>query len=102
MIPAFRRRTGGSSRGTHLGREVNVFRRDVLKAGLAAGAVGLAPRLASAEASFSPVPKGWRTFVLTTKVEPTFATRAWIPLPTFEAADWQRPGATSWGGHAKV
>ena len=48
-------------------------RRDMLKAGLAAGAVGLAPRFAAAEANFSPVPKGWRTFVLTTKVEPTFA-----------------------------
>src|SRR3954453_769805 len=76
-------------------------RRDLLKAGVAAGTLGLAPRLASAEVSFAPVPKGWRTFALATKVEPTFATRAWIPLPTFTAADWQQPGDTSWTGNAK-
>jgi transglutaminase-like putative cysteine protease len=77
-------------------------RRDLLKAGLAAGAVGLAPRLASAGIDFTPAPKGWRDFVLVTRVEPTFADRAWIPLPTFEAADWQRPGKVSWTGNAKV
>jgi transglutaminase-like putative cysteine protease len=76
-------------------------RRDVIKAGLAAGALGLAPRLASAEINFSPVAKGWRNFALTTKVEPTFVTQAWIPLPTFAADDWQRPGATNWTGNAK-
>jgi transglutaminase-like putative cysteine protease len=77
-------------------------RRDLLKAGVAAGAIGLAPRLASAEVNFSPVPKGWRTFALTTHVEPTFANKAWIPLPTFTAADWQRPGTTNWTGNAKT
>lgn len=76
-------------------------RRDVLRAGVAAGALGLAPRLASAQVNFSPAPKGWRTFVLTTKVEPVFATKAWIPLPTFVANDWQQPGTTSWTGNAK-
>jgi len=76
-------------------------RRDLLKAGIAGGTIGFAPRLASAEIKFSPVPKGWRTFVLTTTVEPTFATKAWIPLPTFDDDDWQRPGATSWTGNAK-
>ena len=48
------------------------------------------------------MPKGWRTFALTTRVEPNFATKAWIPLPTFAADDWQRPGKTSWTGNAKV
>ena len=76
-------------------------RRDLLKAGIAAGTIGLAPRLASAEGAFSPVPKGWRTFALTTRVEPTFATKAWIPLPTFVADDWQRPGTTNWTGNAR-
>jgi transglutaminase-like putative cysteine protease len=76
-------------------------RRNVLKTGIAAGAVGLVPRLAAAQVDFSPVPKGWRSFALTTKVEPTFATKAWIPLPTFAAADWQRPGDTTWTGNAK-
>ena len=77
-------------------------RRDLLKAGIAASTIGFAPRLASAEVNFSPVPKGWRTFALTTRVEPTFATKAWIPLPSFTAADWQRPGTTNWTGNAKL
>lgn len=79
-------------------------RRDLLKAGVAAGALGLAPRLASAQAvTYAPVPKGWRSYVLTTKVEPTAgATKAWIPLPTFEAPDWQRPGNVTWTGNARV
>ncbi len=79
-------------------------RRDMLKAGLAAGAIGLAPRLVSAQAAtYAPMPKGWRTYVLTTRVEPTAgATKAWIPLPTFEAPDWQRPGAVTWTGNARV
>jgi transglutaminase-like putative cysteine protease len=77
-------------------------RRELLKAGFAAGAIGLAPRLATAEGDFSPVPKGWRTFELTTRVEPTFAPQAWIPLPTFKADDWQRPGNVSWTGNAKL
>jgi transglutaminase-like putative cysteine protease len=76
-------------------------RRDVMKAGLAAGALTLAPRLAAAQVDFSPVPKGWRTFVLTTRLEPTFSSKAWIPLPTLVADDWQRPGATNWTGNAK-
>jgi transglutaminase-like putative cysteine protease len=74
-------------------------RRDIVKAGMAAALVGLAPRLASAQATFNPAPKGWRTFVLTTRVEPQGATKAWIPLPTFEALDWQKPGTVNWTGN---
>ena len=78
-------------------------RRDMLKAGVAAGALGLAPRLASAQVAFAPTPKGWRSYVLTTRLEPMDgATRAWIPLPTFAAADWQRPGNVTWTGNAKI
>jgi transglutaminase-like putative cysteine protease len=78
-------------------------RRDVLKAGIAATAAGLAPRLASADSvNFSPVPSGWRSFAVATRVEPIFASKAWIPLPTFAGADWQRPGNVSWTGNAKV
>ena len=79
-----------------------MIRRDLLKAAAAAGLTGLAPGIAAAQVNFSPVPKGWRTFVLTTRVEPNFATKAWIPLPTFAAEDWQRPGNVSWTGHAKI
>ncbi len=78
-------------------------RRDVLKAGVAAGALGFAPRLASAQASYAPMPKGWRTYVLTARIEPADgATRAWIPLPTFEAWDWQKPGNVAWTGNART
>jgi transglutaminase-like putative cysteine protease len=48
------------------------------------------------------VPKAWRTFALTTRVEPNFASRAWIPLPTFTSDDWQRPGTVNWTGNAKT
>src|ERR1700759_5149963 len=78
-----------------------MLRRNLMKAGVAAGALGLAPRLASAQVTFTPAPKGWRTYVLVTKVEPVFATKAWIPLPTFAADDWQRPGQTNWTGNFK-
>src|SRR2546423_15220744 len=78
-------------------------RRDVLKAGVAAGALGLAPRLASAQVAYTPIPKGWRTYALVARIEPTSgATKAWIPLPTFAADDWQRPGNVTWTGNARV
>jgi transglutaminase-like putative cysteine protease len=77
-------------------------RRELLKAGVAASAIGLVPRLATADSEFTPTPKGWRTFELTTRLEPTFADKAWIPLPTFKADDWQRPGHVTWTGNARV
>jgi transglutaminase-like putative cysteine protease len=78
-------------------------RRDILKAGVAAGGLAIAPRLASAQPTYAPTPKGWRSYALVTRVEPTGGvTKAWIPLPTFEAADWQRPGNVTWTGNARV
>jgi transglutaminase-like putative cysteine protease len=82
-------------------------RRHILKGSLAAGALGLAPRLASAQTAdavvYSPAPKGWRAYTVTSRIEPVDGTtKAWIPLPTFEAADWQRPGDVTWMGNAKV
>ena len=83
-------------------------RRDLMRAGTAAGLFALAPRLAGAQANSSPItyaptPGGWRSFALTATVEPQRgAARAWIPLPTFEAADWQRPGNVTWTGNATV
>jgi len=78
-------------------------RRDVLRTGLVASSAILAPRLATAQVAYTPVPKGWRTFSLTARIEPTGgATQAWIPLPTFEAWDWQKPGNVTWTGNAKV
>ena len=78
-------------------------RRHILKAGAAAGTLALAPRLASAQANYSPAPKGWRTYTLVARIEPAAdATKAWIPLPTFEAWDWQKSGNVTWTGNAKV
>src|SRR5262249_23721210 len=85
-----------------IGRGFRMNRRELLKAGAAAGAIGLVPRLAAADVEFTPVPKGWRTFELTTRLEPTFADKAWIPLPTFKADDWQRPGNVTWTGNARI
>ena len=78
-------------------------RRDMLKTGLASSFAGFAPNFALAQdAIFNPAPKGWRTFILTTTVEPQAgATKAWIPLPTLKAADWQRAGNVSWTGNAQ-
>jgi transglutaminase-like putative cysteine protease len=78
-------------------------RRDILKAGAAAGTLALAPRFASAQVNYSPAPKGWRTYTLVARIEPTAdATKSWIPLPTFEAWDWQKAGNVTWTGNAKV
>ena len=75
-------------------------RRDIFKAGMAAGLVGFAPRLASAQATYNPMPKGWRSFALVTRVEPQGgAHKAWIPLPTYEALDWQKAGPQNWTGN---
>jgi transglutaminase-like putative cysteine protease len=84
-------------------REIEMNRRDILKSSAVAGVLGLMPRLASAQATYAPMPKGWRNYALITRVEPTSGvTKAWIPLPTFEAADWQRPGNVTWTGNARV
>jgi len=80
-----------------------MYRRDILNAGFAAGASVLASRTAFADVVYAPAPKGWRTYALTTRLEPASAvTKAWIPLPTLEAADWQKPGNVSWTGNARV
>jgi transglutaminase-like putative cysteine protease len=78
-------------------------RRDFFKAGAGAATLALAPAVASAEVVYAPAPKGWRTFALTTRIEPQDgASRVWIPLPTFQASDWQKPGDVAWSGNAKL
>ena len=80
-----------------LGKGIEMNRRDMLKAGIAAGTLGLAPRLASAQVDLAPAPKGWRTFVLTTRVEPTLApprrgSRCRPSRPTTGSARATSPG----------
>jgi transglutaminase-like putative cysteine protease len=65
-------------------------RRDVL-AVAAAAALAPLPTLAL-ERRFAPQPNGWRTFEVTTVVEPALAqgaSQVWLPIPSV-AADWQQ------------
>jgi len=80
-----------------------LLRRDLLKSGIVVGAAGISPCIARADVvDFAPAPNGWRAISLTTRVEPAHADKAWIPLPTFKGADWQRPGKTGWTSNASA
>ncbi|PKO57423.1 MAG: transglutaminase, partial [Betaproteobacteria bacterium HGW-Betaproteobacteria-19] len=61
---------------------------------------------ATPAAPFAPSPEaGWRTFELTSRVEPQQAggvLRAWVPLPSVDAAEWFRPMGNLWQGNASV
>lgn len=51
-----------------------------------------------ARAAYAPRPEGWRTFETVTRVTlPAGETgaQAWVPVPSFQAADWARPGINS-------
>ena len=84
-------------------------RRDFLKAGVALAAVAAAPHAAFAQAAapagaalFAPSPGKWRDFevVTTLNVAPVDGkagpAQAWVPLPSYSAADWFRPGESTW------
>ncbi len=50
-------------------------------------------------ATFAPRPGAWRRYEIKTTLEIAASkdvTQAWIPLPAFSAADWIKPGATTW------
>jgi len=67
-----------------------ISRRDVL-ATAAAAALAPLPALAQ-ERRFAPQPAGWRTFELTTRVEPAMAqgaSQVWLPIPSVDTG-WQR------------
>ena len=79
--------------------------RDMLKAGVAAGALGLAPRLASAQVTFCARAQGLAHLSsLTTtgradgRRHAGLGSRCRPSRPT----DWQRPGTATWTGNAKV
>jgi TAT (twin-arginine translocation) pathway signal sequence len=48
---------------------MTVQRRDVLKGGVALGAIASLPTVALAQNGFAPVPGAWRTFEITTRLE---------------------------------
>lgn len=89
----------------------NFLRTGTLAAGLALPALARATSAGSTavpapatRAAFAPTPEnGWRRFELTTRIEPLAgdgATRVWVPLPTMNEADWQRPMGSLWQGNA--
>jgi len=84
-------------------------RREFLKSSAAVSALSVLPAAAFAASdpvAFDPRPGAWRSFDVTTRVEiaqPQGVNQAWIPLPSFRARDWIRPGQSAWttNGQAK-
>ncbi|HVJ52404.1 MAG TPA: transglutaminase domain-containing protein [Aliidongia sp.] len=80
-------------------------RRDFVKGGLALSAMASLPAVAKADVEFAPSPGEWRNFEVTTRLDilhPAAPTRAWVPVPSIEAADWIRPGDYSWDGNGRL
>ncbi|HYE91957.1 MAG TPA: transglutaminase family protein, partial [Terriglobales bacterium] len=65
---------------------------------------GLVPIAAAQQKAFRPQPGTWRTYEVTTRVEPlkpAGVTRVWIPLPSVEG-EYQKLGPNKWSGNAAV
>jgi transglutaminase-like putative cysteine protease len=80
-----------------------IDRREFLITGAAVSAVAAMTQLARADALFAPDPGEWRSYDIVTRLEladGAAAARAWVPLPGFTAADWNRPGKTKWTANA--
>ena len=82
-------------------------RRSFLQTSAAAAALPVLsalPRVSFAQQlPFNPVPGGWRTFEVTTRVEilkPAGVSRAWIPVPSVER-NYQKLLGNSWSGNAR-
>jgi transglutaminase-like putative cysteine protease len=78
---------------------MNLDRRTLLKAGAAVTLTAGLPRFASAAGTFNPTPGNWRTFEIVTKLEiakPEGKTRAWIPVPAVNEAEWFKSLGSEW------
>ena len=78
-------------------------RRDFFKTVSLAGVALTLPRVAAAnELLFNPIPAdGWRTFQITTRVNPVPGTsHVWLPLPSFQDDTWVKPMGSMWSGNA--
>ncbi|MBS9477783.1 transglutaminase-like domain-containing protein [Ancylobacter radicis] len=91
-------------------------RRDFLKCGAALAAATALPAHAFAQAGtagagsagaiFAPSPGKWRQFEVVTalRVAPAEGkagpAQAWVPLPSYSAADWFKPGENRWSTNA--
>ncbi|MBV9648080.1 MAG: transglutaminase family protein [Candidatus Eremiobacteraeota bacterium] len=76
-------------------------RRSFIQQGAALTTMLGVPRVvrATADNAFAPKPDAWRTFEVTTRVEVASggaAAKAWIPIPSFTAADWIRVDDNTW------
>ncbi len=65
---------------------------------IASAAAAAAPSMGLAAAGYAPRPNGWRGFTLTTSVALPRAgapAQVWVPVPSLTAAEWSRPGDTT-------
>jgi transglutaminase-like putative cysteine protease len=82
---------------------MSMQRRDFLKAGVAVSMLSAVPRSAWSDSDFALQPGAWRRFELRTRIEisdPAGATRAWVPLPSVNEAQWFRAEGSEWSGNA--
>lgn len=93
-------------------------RREFLKAGVALAALAAVPSFflrspafaqaaaPAAAAAFAPQPGKWRDFEVVTvlDVKPVEGkdgpAQAWVPLPSYTASDWMKPGESTWKTNA--
>lgn len=85
----------------------SMTRRSLLKAASGVFALANFPTAVLAQQqperkNFDPLPSGWRTFEVTTKIDlqKTGASTVWVPLPSVQT-DWQRSMPSKWIGNAK-
>jgi transglutaminase-like putative cysteine protease len=85
---------------------MTINRRETITGSAAIAVAASLPKSALAQISvptFAPKPEGWRTYEIVTRLEilkPRGTTQAWIPLPSFSASDWIRPGQSTWKTNA--
>ena len=80
-------------------------RRSFLRSAAACAASAALPVRAAQHPAFQPVPRGWRTFEVTTTVEllePRGVSRVWIPLPSVHDDEWIKPMGNLWSGNAQT
>lgn len=81
----------------------HIDRRRFLNNSIALAALAALPARARAEADLAPKPGTWRNFEVVTRLEIAASgkpVQAWVPLPTFDAADWFKPNGSNWKGNA--
>lgn len=82
---------------------MNLTRRTLLTGSASAAVAATLPASAWSSTTFAPTPGAWRTFQLVTRLEiapSAGATQAWVPLPSFSAPEWFKPGGSTWTTNA--